>query len=299
MKLARPELTAESRTGYFAMPDIKGAPLLLPHEMLGLGILSAEPLPHAFDFRSAVFEFKDGDGWRNALAVEIPGTVLQAKPVPESKTQAVHASVLALVKDSGGQILDKFSVDAPYEIPEANLAAVRATPLTYTHPLTLPPGRYVLEAAVIDRGGQKSSTDRVEFENPQPRPSVALSSVMLVQRMEPATGQGPANDPLVLKGNRMVPLLAESIPANTKPLVYFVVYPDKANAEKPKLEVEFLVNGKSIAKQAADLPVPDASGSIPMVVRAAMHPGNCELKITATQGAASATRRVSYSVAAK
>ena len=310
VKLARPELSVESRTGYFAVPDIKGAPALLPYELMGLGVLSTDPLPHAFDFRTAVFEFKDGSVSRNALALELPGTSLQARPIADRKTQFLHASILALVKNASGQIVDKFSVDAPYEIPDANLAAVQATPLTYTHPLTLPPGQYTLETAVIDREGHvpagelasrvgRSSTSKVAFENAQPRKTVDLSSVLLVQRMEPISGAADATDPLVLRGNRIVPLLANSIPADLKPFVYFVVYPDKGSSEKPKIDVEFLVDGKTLAKQTADLPAPDPSGSIPMVVRAATHPGNCELRITALQGTGSATRSVAYNVVPK
>jgi len=56
------------------------------------------------------------------------------------------------------------------------------------------------------------------------------------------------------------------------------------------------VNGESLAKQDADLPAPDESGIIPMVVSAAVKPGNCELKITATQGNASTTQSVKYTV---
>jgi hypothetical protein len=77
-----------------------------------------------------------------------------------------------------------------------------------------------------------------------------------------------------------------------------VVYPDKANSQKPSLQVEFLVDGKVIAKQLADLPAPDASGAIPMVVKSPTQPGKCELRISALQGSATAVRSLNYSVAA-
>jgi hypothetical protein len=50
VKLARNDLEVESRTGYFAMPDLKGAGPLTPVESTGLAVLSADPRPHAFRF---------------------------------------------------------------------------------------------------------------------------------------------------------------------------------------------------------------------------------------------------------
>ena len=126
-----------------------------------------------------------------------------------------------------------------------------------------------------------------------------MSSAVLVQRIDPVAGQTAASDPLVLKDKRLVPLLEQTLTPDAKPLVYFVVYPDKASTEKPKLGVEFIVDGKAVANQTADLPAPDASGAIPMVVRAAMHTGKCELKITAMQGGRTAAAGVSYTVAAR
>jgi hypothetical protein len=296
VKLARADLSVESRTGYFGMPDLKGSASLQPFEILALGALSADPQPHAFDFHASAFHFAShGGNPATALVIEVPGTSLQAIPNAERKIHYLHAAVLAVVKDSSGQIVDKFSIDAPYQIPEANLAVVRSTPITYAHPLHLPPGRYTIETAVLDREAGRASAASFPYENPETRKEVDLSSVVLVQRLE-AGGQVDAADPLVYRGNRIVPLLGPSVPADAKPFVYFVVYPGKAESDKPKLEVEFLVNGKSTAKQVADLPAPDASGTIPMIVRAAMHPGKCELKITAAQGSASVTKSITYTV---
>jgi hypothetical protein len=84
-------------------------------------------------------------------------------------------------------------------------------------------------------------------------------------------------------------------PAN-KRYIYFVVYPDKSLAEKPKIRVEFKTGGQVFAQSTADLPAPDATGTIPMFVAAATRPGNCELQITALQGTESATEHVQYAV---
>jgi hypothetical protein len=110
-------------------------------------------------------------------------------------------------------------------------------------------------------------------------------------------------DPFVFgvdKGHprRVIPELSGNLKAGVHPYAYFVIYPDKSNTEKPKLQVEFLVNGKVLAKQIADLPAPDSSGAIPMLVATAAQPGNCQLRISALQGSATAVQTVDYSVAA-
>jgi len=299
VKLARADLRVDSRTGYFAMPDFKGESELQPYETMALAALSASPLPHAFDFRASTFRFRNqGERSLGVLAFELPNASLSATSRPERKTHQLHPSLLALVKDSGGEIVDRFSLDAPFEIPDANLAAARAGAAVHTHVLSLPAGHYTVETAVLDRESGRASTAMLQFDNPAPPKGAALSSAMLIQRIEPVTGTPEPADPFLFQGKRLVPFLGASLPADAKPYLYFVVYPDRSIAEKPKLQVEFLVDGQMLAKQSADLPAPDASGAIPMLIRATAHTGNCELKITVLQGGESATQNVAYKIVA-
>jgi hypothetical protein len=211
--------------------------------------------------------------------------------------------LLALVKDSSGQVVDKFSQDSPYEIPEENMAKARATSMTFTHPLALPAGHYTVEIAALDRESNKASTSSIAFDSPE-RKGVGLSSILLVGHMEPVTGKVAAADPLEFQpdpaqGKRVVPELDTALAANVSPYVFFVVYPDKSIADKPKIQAEFLINGQVAAKQVADLPAPDATGAIPMVINTAAKPGNLELRITALQGNSSSVQSLKYSIAAK
>jgi hypothetical protein len=265
-------------------------------DAVALAILGTTPLPHDFDFRLAAARFRQqAAASEGVLVIEVPAKALAATPDPERHTNRIHLSVLALVRDDRGNVSDRFSVDAPYDIPNAKLQDVQASLITYTHPLRLPAGRYTVETAMIDHEGRQSSARVVEFLSPEPRTGIALSNAILVQRVDPAGSPQDAADPLVYQGNRVVPLLAGRLAPGMKPAVYFVVYPDKASAEKPELQVEFLSNGHPIASQKADLPSPDASGAIPMMVGVAMLPGDCELRLTVKQGASSATESVHYS----
>ncbi len=266
-------------------------------DAVALAVLGTTPLPHDFDFRVAVPSFGYSSGKRQgALVLELPANVLTATPDAGRQTSRVHVSLLALVKDERGAVADRFSLDAPYEVPSDKLAEVQASLITYTHPLRLPAGRYTVEAAMIDHEGRRSSARVIEFASLEPRRGVEISSVILVQRVQPAGASPDAADPFVYQGNRVSPLISTTLSASMKPAVYFVVYPDKTNAEKPKVRVEFLTGGQTLANQTAELPPPDASGAIPVVVGAAMRPGDCELRITAIQGADSATESVRYTV---
>jgi hypothetical protein len=274
------------------------APLLF--ETDALAALKARPLPHAFEFRAAVLRFGNyGANSRGALVFTVPAASLTATPQRDNTAYKLHVSVLALVKDAKDQVVDKFSLDAPYDVPAANLPGVRASTATFTHPVSLPPGRYTVEAAVLDRERRTASAGVSEYESPAPSQGIGLSSVMLVDRVEPVSGPAEASDPFVFEKQRVVPLLDTNLTPEAKPHVYFVVYPDKSNAEKPKIQVEFLVEGQLLAKQTAELPPPDANGAIPMVVSAATRPGSCELRITAMQGSQSASQSVKYAIKAK
>jgi hypothetical protein len=184
-------------------------------------------------------------------------------PQPAQKKHRLHASVFAVVKDADGQIVDRFGQDFLYEVPDDQLAGIQATPIDYRHQFNLPAGRYTVESVLLDREAQaRASTSTVEFDSP-PAKGVGLSSLMLVARADPLTAEPEADDPLVFKDKELVPLLGGSL------------------------------------KASSQLPAPDSSGAIPVLVNAATKAGNCEIKITALQGFQQTTRSVTYTVPAQ
>jgi hypothetical protein len=285
------------------MPALKGNSELKPYEMTDLAALNVKTPPHAFDFRASTFEFRPAGGKsQDALAIELPASSLSATPEPDKKTHKIHVSLLALVKDSNGEVVDKYSQDALLEVPDDKLAILESGTIPFEHAIDLPAGHYTVETAVVDMETKRASKRVVDFDAPE-RKGVALSSVLLVQRVENVSGNPDAADPFVFgidKGHprRVIPELGDSLKAGVHPYVYFVVYPDKSSTEKPKVQVEFMVDGKVLAKQIADLPAPDSSGAIPMLVATAAQSGKCQLRISALQGSATAVQSVNYSVAA-
>jgi VWFA-related protein len=303
VKLDRPELSVSSRTGYFAMPYLGAKDDVTTSDMLGLAALNVKTPPHAFEFKAAAFEFRpEANSSVDAAVIELPTKDLTFTPEPGTNRYRMHVSVLGLIKDSNGQVVDKFNQDSPYQISDDNLQAVRSTSLNFSHPLNLPAGRYTMDTAVVDHETNRASIKRVSFGS-QERKGVGLSSVMLVKRVEPAKEKADASDPFEFQAapnqaQRIVPELATTFAADTKPSLFFVVYPDPAIAEKPKVQVSFLVGGKLVAKQESELPAPDSTGAIPMVIQAATRPGDCELRITAMQGNTATQRSISYTISA-
>jgi hypothetical protein len=244
-----------------------------PDDWDGLTALRTKPLPHDFELRLAAVQFRNQSAsWQGAL-------VLDAPALPARR------HLLALITNARGQVAGQYTLDPP---PESE-----GRPITWTEVLQIAQGHYTLEAVAVDRDGKRASASTIPIDTPPPRPGIDISRVILARLAEPANGF--PFDPLVYEGRHVVPMLAPVWNGAGKPSVYFVVYPDRANPVKPTLRVEFLVDGKSLADQSADLPR-DIDGAIPVFVEADVRPGDCELRITAIQGKDSATESIRYTV---
>jgi VWFA-related protein len=295
VKLARNDLQVESRTGYFAMPDLKGSTPLTPLESTAMAVLNAEPRPHSFDFHLTAYHFRTDDSKPTAaLAFELPSAKLGATADSFRKLHKFEIGLLALVHDSNGEVVDKFSLDKPYYIPDVNLAAVRADQLTYTHPLDLPPGRYTVDAAVVDHEGAQATVASGSFEIQAPPKGIAISSLVMAEHLDLADAQPDAGDPFTFQGKHVIPMVEPAVSPATKRWIYFVVYKDKSNPDKPRIHVEFKNGGQTFADQIVPLPEGDANGAIAMFIAAATRPGDCELQITAMQGQATAAEHIAY-----
>jgi len=297
IKTTRSDLTVETRAGYFAMPELKGAPLR-PFEVAALMTLSTPPLPHAFNFQLGAYQFRQqADNSQIGVAYEVPVSILTATPVPAQQKHRLHLALFALVRDGDGEVVDKFSQDFAYDIPDANMADVQGQPISYSHPLSLPAGHYTIDSVLVDVEARHSTTGTVQIDNPE-RKGLSLSSVVLARQIEQVVGAGDPTDPFQFQGRRVVPDMAATLAPTAQPYVYFVVYPDKASSEKPSVQIQVTLDGQVVAEQEQDLPAPDASGAIPVVIGGApVKPGNYELRVTALQGNDSVEQSLKYAVA--
>ena len=298
VKLARPGLHVETRSGYFAVPDTGEGPVT-PEEMAGLKALDTQPRPHAFDFLSRAYRFRDTGGKAQyAIAFEMPTSNLTATPEEAGKKHRLHASLLALVKNAQGQIVERVSKDVPSEVSDDRLPAVQVELMTYQHAVSLAPGHYTVEAAVVDHEGNRASTSVVQIDNREQR-GVGLSDLALVRRLENVDHPADAADPFQFTGKRVLPFVTSDLFAGAIPSVYFMVYPEPGNAAKPELRVQLLKSGRVLARRKLALPSPDQSGGIPMWIQETKQPGSYELRVTAVQGSSSTDRSLTYTVAGK
>jgi VWFA-related protein len=295
VKLVRADLTVASRAGYFALPDAGGAPPAL-FETAALTALGSGLKTSTIEFRSAAYQFQlEGSETRDVLAFEVSAAGLTTTPLPPARKQRLHISLLALVKDASGQVVDKISQDFPFEFPDDQMAAVHADSIRYHRAVKLLPGHYSMETAVVDRQSNRTTTGSIQFDVAA-HSGLAVSDIALVQSLSPLTAQAEKTDPFQFENKLVSPELNTSLRAGARPYIYFVVYPDKANADKPKIRIEVFNDGQPLASQSSDLPSEDAAGAVPLLVGAPTKPGKCKLMITATQGGQSVERSLTYFV---
>ena len=299
VKLASPDLRVEARSGYFAVPSKGDRAGASPAELAGLRALSTTPLSHAFDYRAQALRFRGENGaFEMAVAFDIPLKNLAATQGAGAKHR-FHVSLLALVKDANGQVVDQFSYDRTWQVPDAELNSAQTGSLIEQHYFTLTPGRYTLETSVVDWEGGRSSSG-VSPVDGTPREGPDLSTIALVRGVNKVNGPPDKADPLEYEGKRIVPAVSTDLDAGATPSVFFRVYPDRANSAEPRLRAQFLLDGRVLADQVAELPAPDASGSIPVLIQPAARSGSNELKLTVVQGnATSGTQELRYTIAAK
>ncbi len=285
VRVDRADARVQSRSGYFALPNLGGA-TLEPFEVAALKALNTRPLPHAFDFRSAALRFRPEAGKvQYAIAFEVANSNLGSNQDPKTSAHAVRVSFLALIKDGQGQVVEKISRDIPAVVSNEKFAPFQNGKIIFTKLVDLPPGRYTLETAIVDRGGDKASARRAVLMVPAPaQHAPALSAIFVVRRIDALQTQPLSADPFEFTGGRVTPSLADPVPATSPARLYFVAYPMKDSADKPNASVEFLRDGAPVARQAPQLATPDANGGVPMLVEAKLEPGEYEVRVALTQG---------------
>ena len=142
----------------------------------------------------------------------------------------------------------------------------------------------MIETAVTDEQAGKTSVKRVSVFVDSAK-KLGLSSVEVVQRLEPLNGPHNPMNPFKMESGRIVPTFPDSV-ASGKPMgLYFVVYPANLEAaEDTRVTLQLFRDGKEVARQPVSLPKPTADGSIPVLIQLSPDPGECDIRVTAQQG---------------
>src|SRR5256884_9834661 len=128
----------------------------MAYEMPLLDALNAPSAPLDVNFQVAAERFNDhGPKIEYMLTLEAPLKGMTFEPQQDQKTSAIDAALLAVLKDSNGEIFEKFSKDFDVQVALDKVNAYKEGNLVQTFRTELPPGAYALETAVMDRNGKK------------------------------------------------------------------------------------------------------------------------------------------------
>lgn len=308
VKINRNGVQAQTRSGYFALPPASTSRPVLAYETPLLAALNNAIVPKDFEFRAHTlhFEARNSNEVHEVLLVEVPlanfvhGVDLQTKAHP------VSFSVLALVKDEKGEVIQRYSEPHEMAIPEAMVEQAKKSSFNLVRHFWLPPGRYTLEVAAHDPKSNQISAQRKLFTVAAPKPGLQTGSLFLVKEVEPIdakTTNDPEN-PLIAADKRIIPdlpALERSILAKERQELSFhlAIYPDTKLAAKPSLKLELLHDDKAIAASTPALAEPDAQGRISFTAGlniANFFTGNYQFRALVKQGEGSSEETVAFSV---
>lgn len=303
LRVKRPGVTLQARSGYFALPPGMQA-LVFPHEVPLLRALSSTPMPRQVNYRAGMFRFGPAPEGKVqcVFQIEIPIRELSVRRNDAAGTYEVHASFLVSVKDAEGRAVRKATRDVPFSGPLDKLPAFQAGDFIYNDHFPLPPGRYVMESAVADRLGERVGTKRVAFLVPAVKEEeVGLSSLVLVKRVEPnppaevryGEGDDRGPNPLRFRGGMVTPALDNAV--RDRLGVYFTIHAPAG--KKPDAVIEILKDGAVVSRAAADLT--DEGGRLTGFAAAPLGqapPGDYEVRVIAAAAGKATAGRLGFSI---
>jgi len=306
VKLNRSNLELQTRKGYYAVESMGEMPLLdyeAPAIAAARKILSEgnSSLP----FKGAALSFPAASRPGLTLVIgESPMSAFTFAQAADKKTYNADFSVVALIKDKSGQVVQKVSRHYPLNGPIDQLDSARKQDLLFYRETQLPAGSYNVELIAHDELSGKTSVQISALEIPpldesKPR----LSSVSVLKRAERLTPEEQKSDQPFHFGELLVyPNLGEAISkSQAKQLAFFVTaWPAKGSLANMQLTFTILQNKKPLGKSSTALPAADEQGQIKYASSfslADFQPGAYELQVTVSDGKSNANRVTEFRLA--
>jgi VWFA-related protein len=282
LKVARPNVTLQSRRGYFALPELNGKQLMA-FEVACLQALDSNPRPHSFDFQAAALRYRPGTTVQHQVILEVPVKAIGSREELKSNTHVLHTSMMAVVRDSKDTVVAKISRDLSFSVPDNKYEQFQRGNVIYTEPVYLLPGRYRMDAVVVDRVGGKASVMRSSLVVPAPANGPEIGAPVVVRSLEANKEAPDPADALQFAGGKVIPTLSPAPPKGISPAIYFVVYPSAEATVIPTVTVEFFRDGSFIGRETPQ-PGQFSSDGIPMLVGPKLPAGRYDVRITAVDG---------------
>jgi VWFA-related protein len=214
--------------------------------------LSAAKPESELEVHAGVFRLASGPQGQigASLAVEVPLRVMATQDDPEAKLFSAHFGVLAVVRDKGGTILQKFSRDIPYRGAIDQESSSKQDTYTLTGQFSAPPGEYLVEAAVLDRNSGKTGVWRGQVNIEPLSAGLWISDLSLVRRFEPLAANEESSEPFRYRNARIVPDLTREYDGQSEESlrVFFTLGRSIQGPKAPKVYMEMSRDGRMIAR---------------------------------------------------
>lgn len=283
VRIDRPHVAVQTRSGYFAVPDINGEPLR-PFEMAALNAINARPEPTDFPYQASLLRFRPKAAAVDyEMAFDVPMSSLRMVTNPNTGKGQLRVSLVALIHKPDGEVVGKVSRDLLREVSAQELASTGGDHILYAEPLELPSGHYVIDTAATDELADKSAVKRMSVFVDAGK-DFGVSSLELVDKVQRVQGPPDHQDPFEIDAGRVVPSLTDTMPAGKPINLYFVVYPEASSQAEPTVTLEMYRDGREIGRQTLGSVKRREDGSMPILLRIKPDPGQCDMIITAHQG---------------
>jgi len=258
----RKDVVIHTRSGYFAVPPTEALGIR-PFETPLLDILAGSALPTDLKFHAVVLHLGTlPDGESGELTVQVPFSQLEVHEDANTHLSSVHASIMAVIKDSKGEVLQRFGEDHPVRGTPDMFGAGSSEAITLQRHFSADPGEYTLETAVMDRVANKAGAQRTTFTIEPPRQGPALSDIALVRSVEPVEEDSETLEPMRYRDGLVVPDLAAELPADTRSLsLFFLVHPVAGSQSQPALRIQVLRNGQMLTDMPVNLQKVSGTGA--------------------------------------
>ena len=303
LKLSRSNLDVQTRKGYYAVDNSIASPVL-GYETPALAALNAARAPNSFVLRAGALNFPGPE--RPGLApilVEVPASAFTFTPDNEKKSYSSDFSILALIRNESGQVVEKLSRHYPLSGPIDKIEEARKGEILFYREADLPQGRYTVEAVAYDAPTSKASVRKTSLEvTGADQSKMRLSSLTLLKRADRLSpDEQKKNHPLHFGELVVYPNLGEPLRKSvTKQLAFFfTAWPAQGSTEKLKLTLEVFQNGRSLGQIPAELPAADEKGSVKYASALPLDnfpPGSYELRVTVKDGQSSLSRAAQFNL---
>jgi VWFA-related protein len=297
VKLRRSDVRVQSRSGYFALPPGEGT-ATFPFEVDLLRALRSYPLPAACAVRVHSFRFgAEPGGVRHTAVMELPLSGIRFEP-SDGDADRAHFSMLLVIRDPTGVVVEKFSEDAPLLLPRARRDALKRGNAVFLRSFKLPAGRYTLEVAVVDQLDKRYGASRSVLDVPPPGAGLQVSDLLLIKRSEAVpVGALASEDPFRQGATRLVPWLDEPHLARGDALSLFAVAYPRQGGPLGDVLLEFLRDGELVGQSLSPLPGAGDAGRAPFVATVPMQdlaPGRYEVRVLVKQAGLIANRSARF-----